>query len=445
MSRSSLRLGIICLGTLLGSAVALVFAWALQGQSYNVWGAVFVVPLFVTLNAALIVRVSRTSGESWLLPLLATAFGAKLLGALVRYAVAYGIYGGAADAERYNVYAAAHFRLWRDGQIRSEGGGAQGTHNMEVITTAIYTVVGPSPLIGFVVFATLAFWGQYLLYRAFRTALPHADARRYALLVFFLPSMLYWPSSIGKESWLLLFVGVTALGAARWFSGRHGALVLLVLGAIGTTLIRPHVAVLLFAALFAAQLLRPTGAKSTDVLAKIAGVALLAVAGFVLTSQSAAFLGIDDVNWQSVSETVEARSELTVQGGSAFSPVPATSLMTAPVALVTVIFRPFPWEASNLQLFVQSLEGFFLLVATVLSWPRLRRLPISMRRHSYVMFSVVYALGFVWAFSGFGNFGILARQRVLMLPFFLMVLCLPTREQSLTNTELEKELEDARA
>lgn len=445
MSRSSLRLGAVALSVVLAGAVALLFAWALEGQSYNVWGAVVVVPVFVALNAALIMRVSRVAGEPWLLTLLGLAYAAKLVGATVRYAVAYVVYGGAADAERYNDYAAAQYRLWRDGHLSAPGGGARGTHNMEVITTAIYTVVGPSPLAAFFVFSTFAFWGQYLLFRAFRTALPQANGRRYALLVFFLPSMLYWPSSIGKESFLLLFVGVTALGTARWFARRRGAMALLVAGAVGTTLIRPHIALLLFAGLFVAQLFRPKGAQATDVLAKIAGVGVMAVAAAILTTQSASFLGIDDLNWQAVSETLEWRSENTVQGGSEFTPVPATSLAAAPLSLVTVVFRPFPWEAGNIQLFIQSLEGAFLLAITVASWPRLRRLPLMMKRHAYVVFAVVYSAAFVWAFSGFGNFGILARQRVLMLPFFLILLCLPTREQEMSSPQPEKELDDARA
>ena len=78
---------------------------------------------------------------------------------------------------------------------------------MELITTGVYTVIGPITLAGFLVFSSFAFWGAYLLYRAFRIAVPNGDARRYALLVFLLPSMLYWPSSIGKEAWLMLFVG----------------------------------------------------------------------------------------------------------------------------------------------------------------------------------------------------------------------------------------------
>ncbi|EAP99580.1 hypothetical protein JNB_05390 [Janibacter sp. HTCC2649] len=425
MTRSALRLGAVALSVLLAGAIALVFAWALEGNSYNLWGAVIVVPLLVAVNVVVIARVARSAPEPWLLALLMAAFGAKLVGALLRYFVAYVVYGGAADAERYNRYAATQHHLWRQGAFVWEWGGKQGTQYMELITTAVYTVIGPSPLAGFLVFATLAFWGQYLLLRAFRIALPRADGRRYAVLVMFLPSMLYWPSSIGKEAWLLLFVGVTALGAARLFAARSGAVVLLVIGAAGTTLVRPHITVLLFAALLVAQLFRPADDQPTGILKKATGVLVLGAAAWILASQSAVFLGTDDLSWQAISETVEATNGQTSQGGSTFTAVPVSSVWGMPLAVLTVLFRPFVWEAGNAQMIVQSLECLFLLGLTVRGWPRIRRLPGILRRAPYVVFCLVFTSAFIWAFSGFGNFGILSRQRVLMIPFFLVLLALP--------------------
>jgi hypothetical protein len=42
-----------------------------------------------------------------------------------------------------------------------------------------------------------------------------------------------------------------------------------------------------------------------------------------------------------------------------------------------------------------------------------------------VTFVVVYGLLFVVAFSSIGNFGIIARERVQLLPFFLVLLAAP--------------------
>ena len=48
-----------------------------------------------------------------------------------------------------------------------------------------------------------------------------------------------------------------------------------------------------------------------------------------------------------------------------------------------------------------------------------------MRRSPYLAFCVSYVLLFVVAFSSFGNFGILTRQRVQVFPFFLVLLAVP--------------------
>lgn len=424
-SALSVRPWAIAVAMGVGGAFALLWAWAIERQSYNLWGALLVVPLFVGVNAVLLWRAAAREQSPWFGRLIGFAFAAKMVGTLVRYYVAYVVYDGASDAERYNLYAAANYRQWRDGVIQWDWGTQRGTQYMELLTTAVYTVIGPTTLAAFLVYGSFAFWGAYLLYRAFRVALPHADHRRYALLVFFLPSMLYWPSSIGKEAWLLLFVGATALGAAKFFARQRGAMALLAVGAVGTAVVRPHIAVLLFAALFVAQLFRPASGQVTSVLSRAAGLLVMGAAAWVLSTQSAQFLGTDDISIQAVSETLDMASGRTSQGGSEFTPVPVESVFGIPVATLTVLYRPFPWEASNIQMLAQSLEGLFLLGLTAASWPRLRRLPSTMRRNAYVVFAVVYIGAFIVAFSGFGNFGILARQRVLMLPFFLVLLALP--------------------
>ncbi|GAA4407722.1 hypothetical protein GCM10023168_24090 [Fodinibacter luteus] len=420
-----------------GAAYALAWAWAIGLQSYNVWGALLVLPAVIGVNAVLVWRAAVREPSPWFGRLLAFAFVAKMVGILVRYYVAYVVYDGATDAERYNLAAAFQYRSWRGGSITWDFATTRGTQYMELITTAVYTVIGPTTLAAFFVYGSFAFWGVYLLYRAFRVALPDGDHRRYALLVFLLPSMLYWPSSIGKESWLMLFVGATALGAAKFFNGQRGALLLLGAGAFGTALIRPHIAVLLFAALLLAQLFRPASTKVTGVLSKAAGVLVMGVAAWVLATQSAELLGTDDLNWEAVTQSLEMAGGRTTQGGSEFTPVPVDSPVALPAAAATVLFRPLPWEANNAQMLVQSLEGLFLLVLTLRSWPRLRRLPGLLRRNAYVVFALVYTTSFIVAFSGFANFGILARQRVLMLPFFLVLLALP-KPRSVDDSDIDE-------
>ena len=133
---------------------------------------------------------------------------------------------------------------------------------------------------------------------------------------------------------------------------------LLGVGAAGTALLRPHMAVLLFAALVVAQLFRPEGHAVDRRPQQGRGLVVLAAAAVVLTSQSASFLGIDDFTWQAVSDSVDQAAEPGERGWVRLRVHARSSLRsTFPSAVVTVLFRPFPWEARNVQMLVQSLEG----------------------------------------------------------------------------------------
>jgi hypothetical protein len=113
------------------------------------------------------------------------------------------------------------------------------------------------------------------------------------------------------------------------------------------------------------------------------------------------------------------------QSDSAFEPPRVTSPIGLPTALVTVLFRPFPHEAHNLQARVSALEGVVLLALTIASWKQLRQLPRFMRRYPMIAYAAAFVLLFVVAFSAVGNFGILARQRTQVLPMLFMLLSLP--------------------
>ena len=96
-----------------------------------------------------------------------------------------------------------------------------------------------------------------------------------------------------------------------------------------------------------------------------------------------------------------------------------------PFATVTILFRPFPFEAHNAQAAVTALESTLLLCLTIAQRRSIWRAVRELRRRPYVAFILVYAAGFVVAFASISNFGILARERVQLLPFFLVLLAAP--------------------
>lgn len=67
-------------------------------------------------------------------------------------------------------------------------------------------------------------------------------------------------------------------------------------------------------------------------------------------------------------------------------------------------------------------------------WRRLGNF-LPRRRAPYLAFVATYRLLFIIAFSNFGNFGILARQRAQLLPFVLVLLAIDRRDVKATDTE----------
>ncbi len=419
-----------------------VLAQAMMHGSYNQWGSLVVVPLIVLAVTPFVARAAEREGERWFAILLPLAFMLKILGCLARYFVAYVVYRGQADAETYNLYAVSRSTLWRAGVFTWEfpASEVRGTSFMKIVTTGVYTIFGPSPLIGFIFFGCLSFLGSYLLYRSFRLGLPNADHRRYAYLIFLLPTMLYWPSSIGKEAYLMLTIGVTAYGVARLFGGYPHGFLFIGLGLVGSAFVRPHFAAMIVAAIMVAYAIKTPTNKAIGILFKLAGLLVFGFVAFLITAQTAAFLGIDGLNAESIATGVEDATTRTGQGGSEFTPSPIRSPLDIVPATLTVLFRPLPYEARNVQMFVTSLEGLFLLGLLLASWRRLRTIPSLLRDHPYLTFSLTYLVLFVYAFSGFSNFGILARERSLIIPFLAVLLSLSLPEAFARQRRVEREL-----
>jgi hypothetical protein len=423
------------IGVMLALGYLCALAWAMDNVSYDVWGAMVVGPVLVAISIPILERAGRADRDPAMARILFLAFGAKMLGSLVRYAVTFEVYAGRADAGGYHGsgkrLAAAFWNGTWDQVLREEVPELVGTEFIRVVTGVVYIATGPTKLGGFVVFGWLGFWGLFCSYRAFRIAFPAGDHRRYAILLFFLPSLLYWPSSIGKESWMLFTLGIVAYGAALVFTYQpHGYLVLVV-GLAGTAAVRPHVTLLVFAALFGGSLLRRRSWRDSrlGLLGRLAGLAVLIGLGAVILAQTASFFNVDNLDRGSVEQVLDRTDDQSSDGEAAFDSPRLSSPREYPYAVVSVLFRPFPWEAGNPQALVAAAEGLVLMGLFVFSLPRLKRLPWYAVRTPYVAFAVAYTAMFVLAFSAIGNFGLLTRQRTQVLPLVLVLLAVPSRIQ----------------
>jgi hypothetical protein len=165
-------------------------------------------------------------------------------------------------------------------------------------------------------------------------------------------------------------------------------------------------------------------------MAKGLALAVLVLVAALLIVRTDDFLREKEIETERGLTTVlERTSEITADAESSFVPSILESPARAPVSIFTVLFRPLIVEAHNLTALAAALEMTFLLGLAGFRFRWAFAAIRSVRRQPYVAFAIVYVALFVVAFSGIANFGLLARERVQMLPLFLTLFSIPPKSR----------------
>jgi hypothetical protein len=354
----------------------------------------------------------------------------KLGASLLRFYTLIGEYGTHGDASVYDDWGRRLAHAWISGGVVPDhtSGASAGTAWVRWFTGIVYYVFGSNILNGFLIFSLLALIGTYLWYRAAVEAVPFLNKRLCFGLLFFVPSIAFWPSSIGKEAVMQLGLGAVALGAAKLLKQRLFQGILIALpGAWLLSRVRPHL--LAFAAFAAAaayvmgRVRRGKAGPENTSLFKPVGMVVVAILAFFALSQAASFLGMKDLSISSVEQELNQQSGRTSQGGSQVETgkVSLTPL-SVPQGMVKVLLRPFPWEVETRLQILASLECAALAVFILL---RLRSLTFSLTRARgtpFLIYCWTFVLLYGITFSAVGNYGLLTRQRSLALPAFFVLL-----------------------
>ena len=403
----------------------------LNATTYDVGGAAIIAPVLLLLSIPVLQHQARREGDPTIFRLLLFALVLKLVASFLRYYVDFHVYGGAADALGYHHAGIRWADALSAGRLGNQGEGLTGTNFIELVTGVVYLIVRPTVLGGYLVFSWLSYWGLFFFYRAFVVAVPEGRSRTYARILFFLPSLLFWPSGTGKEAWMIFTLGIACFGAAKLFDGRTlPGLIGLALGLWLASLARPHVAAILAISLAVAGAVATLWGRARAVTFGRRAVTLAVAAGvsILLVVSTRAYFEASNVSTDDgVLSTLGEVEDRTAQGGSEFEPVVVESPILLPAAAVTVLFRPFIVEADSAQAFLTAIEGSVLLLICVVRFSWILAAIGSVRRQPYVLFAMIFTAVFIVAFSSIANFGILARERVQVLPFLLVLLSIPPR------------------
>ncbi len=397
------------------------------GSDPFVAALVAVVVLFVGLRVSR--RVARVQGDQRFVKLLMFSLVLHILCAPAQIFIVDHVYNGVADYTSYvdrGAFLAENLRSGLFTFANTRITGVTSNNTVDIISGLIQTVIGPDKLAEFVFCSGLAFLGEVCFLRAFSTTFPEVNPRRYAILLFFLPSLLFWTADMGKETVMTVALGLAAWGAARVLMRVKGGYRLLFVGAAIGIILRPN-EVLLFLAGFAIAM----PFRSADVRRRLRGIRKLLTFVTVVGGLAVALVLYEKIFHQSGSLTSTLQQLHTNNSntksltfGSSNIPYSSNPLYY-PRDIYTVMFDPLPITAHGKSELLAGLENLVILGIIVGSLRQLRYTIRACRLRPYVLLCVVYSALFMYAFAALGNLGLIYRERTLLLPFLLVLLAIP--------------------
>jgi hypothetical protein len=370
--------------------------------------------------------IRRTAdGNQWLTKALTICLLLHLVCAPLEIWVVDHLYGGIADYNRYDAQGAAlaqGFRHFNFSLGAANAQGIVGDGSVSIVAGVVFAIIGVNQLGAFFVFAFLSFIGVLFFFRAFTITFGGAGSRRYGYMIFYLPSIVFWTADVSKEAIMMFLLGMTAYGSARILAHRGGYF-LVIASSAGGVFIRPNEVLLALGGFVMAMIVRPANrnaalqgsrrAFAVIVLASMLGVAI--------------FITVHFVPGGSLSLTQLSKNNNTGSGAGfgssnlAYSP----SILKYPNDLYAVLIDPLPFNAHGGGQLFSAAENTVLLGLVFTSLRQLRYVPRAALARTYIVMCAFFTLSFVYAFASLGNAGLIDRERVVMLPFFLMLLCIP--------------------
>jgi hypothetical protein len=352
-------------------------------------------------------------------------FGLKLLMTAISLKATSLVFAGSADAVAYNTSGRTIAADWSLG-LPAAHGSFPGTGGVDLIVADLYKLTVPNEWLAFSLFSWASAVGTLLLWHGASRGWPERNRKQLGLALMFLPSILYWTSPISKEAIVMLGSGIFVFALSYIFDGSH-----LVTGSIGGLLggglvfiVRPNITLLLLLSAAIALLLpwdRKTRERPSRA-ARVAIVALILVALVPVLAANRQLLHLHPGQGFVQGSLSAVQNENNIGGNSAFATSTPTSILGVPWAVISVLFRPFPWEIRTPLMAVSSAESVFLIVWLVRIVRRWYRGVIRPRLDGFGVMSTTLLLVFCFIYSSLGNFGLLVRERVTVLPFLLILM-----------------------
>ncbi|MBR2196185.1 MAG: hypothetical protein IJ911_11280 [Salinivirgaceae bacterium] len=310
-----------------------------------------------------------------------------------------------------------------------------------------------------IVLNALLFIGFWKFYKLMLKLFPNND-RNFAIALLFVPSVVFWGSSLLKDSWCLVasmfvFCAVHSLLISR--KRIFINVILLIICSYICMSIRPYSFFTTIGACIVwigfvyvyrmrSRMFRVLFFPIIVTVMWLVGVGLFSRLGSLANER---YQSLDAIIETAVIIQDDLKKEY--YGGNsfdigAFEPTIGGLVSKAPAAIVAGVFRPFVWESRNVLMFISGLEtlGLMLLIIFLLFKFGLRRIFSVVMRNPFLISASVFVVTYAF-FVGLttANFGALVRYRMPVIVFLALILAVVWRYMQLSRllTESNKETE----
>lgn len=305
-----------------------------------------------------------------------------------------------------------------------------------------------------ILFAYFSFTGIWAMYRTFANIYPTLY-KELAIAFLFIPSTFVWGSGVFKDTVCMFGIGWLTYTTFRLFIYKDFSrknFILLIFSFYIVYATKLYILMAFIPALSIWLLTTYSTKIKSSALRLISKVAFIGVCviGFyiILNVFADEFEKYSLENIAATAQNTRAwLAHQSTDGGSgydlgAFDPSIGGMILKFPQAVVVTLFRPFPWEARKVIVFLSALEALAFIFFTIRAFQK-RGIPKTFGlifKDPNVLFCLVFSIIFAFAvgISSY-NFGALSRYKIPCLPFYAAFLMIVINYNRINPTFLKKE------
>lgn len=279
----------------------------------------------------------------------------------------------------------------------------------------LFFVSGGSYYTHSIIYGFVSFTGLFYLYK-FCKNIAVDKALYFAIILFLVPSIVFWGAGIHKEAFTHLCLGMIMYYGDRYMNHRNiKDLSIVLLAMLVMYYIRNYVIFLLIPAGISYYI---TQFKNRSVAMTYTLVYLLILALAWIVNSMLSETGL-------IYRIVRMQSEFISGGGQSVineKPMVPTLygfLQFAPRAFVNAFFRPFFTDCYKVLIWISSIEMYFIYLLLIFSWVKFQK-KCSTQQWNVALFFIVFGFTYCMLLGYLVNtFGAMVRYKSSALPFLL--------------------------